>query len=267
MSDLFAADRQPPGIPHWRRYDKLLRAADAGQAIVQCLAGIRTRAMRRARTLPRQRVLLAAVEVPGREADLKRITDRLARSRHGVTIATIPMQGRGKLANINAALTAHDPDCFDWLLITDDDVDFDPPFLDLLLAEAACRGFRLAMPAHRQWSFSSFPVTRRHWAAASRRVGYVEVGPVTLFHRSVFKDLIPFPESRWAWGVDVLWAQIAERRGWAIGVIDVATVRHLRPVAASYRAEAARAEAEALLRVHAVDTREATIMRNLKRYF
>lgn len=266
MSDFFAThDGVIPRV-RWRRYDKLLRLADAAQEAVQRVLGIRARALRRARALPVQRVLVAAVEVPGREADLARVIAGLRESRHVVGVATTPMQPRGKMANINAAIAGHDLGSFDWLLVVDDDIDFGSGFLDLLLAEAAHRGFRLAMPAHRQFSFASYVVTLRQWATAARRTGYVEIGPATLFHRTTFGELIPFPPLRWAWGIDVFWANVAARRGWPIGVVDVAAVRHMRPVAGSYAARDAVAEAEAFLAAEGADLPRAAILREIARY-
>lgn len=251
---------------HWRRYSGLVRLADAGQNALQSLLGIRARALRRARALPVQRVLLAAVEVPGRERDLAQVIQRLRETRHSVTVATTTMQPRGKMANINAAIAPFDLDAFDWLLVVDDDIDFEPGFLDLLLGEAAYRGFRLAMPAHRQLSFASFLLTRRCSTSAARRTGFVEVGPVTLFHRSVFRDIIPFPEHKWAWGIDVHWAHLAARWDWPIGVVDVTVIRHLRPVAATYPMGEAIDEARAFLGARGEDMPREALLRTLHRY-
>ena len=266
MSDFFASDHGVIMPVHWRRYDKLLRLADAAQEAVERGLGIRARAARRARALAPQRVLIAAVEVEGREAELARVLARLRESRHRVSVATAPMGARGKMANINAAIASADRDRFDWLLIVDDDIDVAPGFLDLLVAEAAHRGFCLAMPAHRQFSFATYRVTRRHWATASRRTGFVEIGPVTLIQRRVFDDLIPFPELRWAWGIDVAWADLAARRGWPIGIVDVAAVRHLRPVARSYGVREAQAEAEAFLTAAGATLPKAALLRSIARY-
>ncbi|MDE2333340.1 MAG: hypothetical protein KGK10_02240 [Rhodospirillales bacterium] len=266
MSAFFASDDGLVPRTYWRRYDKLLRVADTAQEAVERLLGIRGRALRRARAMPPQRVLVAAVEVPGREADLARVIGRLGATHHALTVATQRMLPRGKMANINAAIAPFDLERFDWLLVIDDDIEVRAGFLDVLLAEAAYRGFRLAMPAHRQHSFATYRVTRRHWASASRRTGYVEIGPVTLLHRGVFGDLIPFPELRWAWGIDVAWANLAVRRGWPIGVVDVAPIRHLRPVAGGYRVDEATAEAEAFLEAAGADLPRAAILRSIARY-
>jgi hypothetical protein len=265
MIDWFTSNHGAIDHRLWR-FRRRLPVIDAAQDAVQRFLGIRARALRRAGGLPRQRVLLAAVEVPGREADLGRVLERLRESRHGVTVATIPMQPRGKMANINAAIAPFDLSEFDWLLIVDDDIDFGAGFLDLLLAEASHRGFRLAMPAHRQPSFASFKVTLRHWGTASRRTGYVEIGPVTLLHRETFSALLPFPELRWAWGIDIHWANVAASRGWPIGVVDIATIRHLRPIAGTYRSKAAGTEAEAFLAAQGDDLPRSMILRNFARY-
>lgn len=266
MSDFFSSSHGVIQRVQWRRYSKLLRLADAAQEGIQRALGIKARAWRRARILPPQRVLIAAVDVPGREADLAGVIARLRQSRHDIETAVTPMRPRGKMANINAAIAPFDLGRFDWLLVVDDDIDFAPGLLDLLLAETAHRGFRLAMPAHRQLSEASYLVTRRHWGCASRRTGYVEIGPVTLFHHSTFGELIPFPELRWAWGIDVVWANIAVRRNWPIGIVDVAAVRHLRPVGGSYASSEATAEAEAFLTAACADLPKATVLRTITRY-
>jgi len=230
----------------WRRYWKLLRLLDAAADARRwwALRGVR----RDLAAAPPANVLLAAIRVPGREAALDRVLAALAATtRHRVTLAVAEMAPVGKFANINRALAGHDPAGYDWLLIADDDIAVPDGFLDLLLYFAARCDFKLAQPAHRFLSFASFAVTERHWGALVRRSGFVEIGPVTLLHRDTFADLLPFPELRWAWGLDIWWADLARRRGWALGVVDAVPIRHLRPIGTAYDTDAARAEAQAFL--------------------
>jgi len=76
----------------------------------------------------------------------------------------------------------------------------------------------------------------------------VEIGPVTAFARATFPSLLPFPELRMGWGLDVHWAAIAREQGWRCGVIDAVSIRHrVAPAADAYSREAALAEARAFL--------------------
>jgi hypothetical protein len=81
-----------------------------------------------------------------------------------------------------------------------------------------------------------------------RETSFVEIGPVTAFHRDTFATLLPFPELRMGWGLDAHWAAVAREHGWRIGVVDATPVGHtLRPAADAYPREAAAAEARAFL--------------------
>ncbi|MGU3539723.1 hypothetical protein [Methylobacterium sp. A54F] len=196
------------------------------------------------RQAPR-RVLLAAVEVPGREADLQAVMTKLSRkTRHHVDVATCRMGPVGKFDNIMQAIAGFDLDAYDWLMIVDDDIDFQDDLLDVMIQLSEQHGLRIAQPAHRFQSYSTFKVTERHWGSLVRETSFVEIGPISLLHRDTFAELLPFPSLRWAWGLDVLWSHVAKRRGWRMGVVDAAPLRHLRPVGKSYDWLSARREAE-----------------------
>ena len=81
-----------------------------------------------------------------------------------------------------------------------------------------------------------------------RETRFVEIGPVTAFARRTFGVLLPFPELRMGWGLDVHWAALAQQHGWRCGIVDAVSIRHsAAPAAASYlRAEAVE-EARAFL--------------------
>lgn len=197
---------------------------------------------------PRRRVLAIGIEredVPGLMGAARA---ELARSRHDVEIATCGVGGRGKFENLNALLAAHRLAEHDWLLVVDDDVAFPRGFLDRFLFLAERFDLRLAQPAHRRRSHAAWRVTRRHGGSVVRETGFVEIGPVSAFHRSTFDTLLPFPELKAGWGLDSHWAALAREHGWKIGVVDATPVRHvLRPIADSYRRADAMAEARAFL--------------------
>ena len=153
-----------------------------------------------------------------------------------------PQGERGKFENLNALLAAHPPAAYDWLLVIDDDVALPRGFLDAFLCAAERTGLKLAQPAHRLHSHAAWPVTRRHPGATARETTFVEIGPVTAFHRDSFDVLLPFPEGlRMGWGLDVHWAAVAAEHGWPIGIVDATPIGHTqRPAGSGYARDAAR---------------------------
>ena len=76
----------------------------------------------------------------------------------------------------------------------------------------------------------------------------MEIGPVTAFGAPAAAELLPFPELRFGWGLDLHWAALAAQHGWRLGVVDALPVRHERaPVAAAYAHDEAIEEAAGFL--------------------
>ena len=133
------------------------------------------------------------------------------------------------MEDLNLLLAAHPPESFDWLLVIDDDVELPAGFLDRFLFCAERFGLRLAQPAHRRRSHAAWDVTRRQALSLARQTSFVEIGPVTAFAAGTFPELLPFPDLRMGWGLELHWAALARERGWPIGVIDAVPVRHAQP--------------------------------------
>lgn len=226
---------------------RLRRAADLLDDAVTAPA--RARARRVARSTPPQRVLLLGVERPASLMPAARRT--LLASQHHLTDATGPLQdGAGKFEHLNAQLDGHDLGAHDWVLVLDDDVALPPGALDVLIDQATRNDLKLAQPAHRRHSHAAWPVTRRRpRSARTRATTFVEIGPVTLFHRDTFRALLPFPrELRMGWGLDTHWAAIARDNAWRIGVVDAVPVAHTQaPAGSAYSRQQAVAEARAFL--------------------
>jgi hypothetical protein len=136
----------------------------------------------------------------------------------------------------------------DWVLVVDDDVRLPRAFLDRFVALCEAFGLDLAQPAQTLRSHSAWKVTRRRPASLVRETRFVEIGPVTAFSRQAAAELLPFPELRYGWGLDLHWAAVAGQRGWRLGVVDALPVRHESGVvAAAYSREDAEAEAARFL--------------------
>jgi GT2 family glycosyltransferase len=207
---------------------------------------------RRARRLDREdapplRVLVLAIARPQNAATWAAARAELERSRHAVEIRETDGAGRGKFENLNALLERGDWRGADWLLVCDDDVALPPRFLDRFLAAATRANLKLAQPAHRLHSHTGWRVTRRKLGATARETTFVEIGPLTAFQRDTFGVLVPFPELKMGWGLDVHWAALAAQHGWAIGVVDATPILHLNPAAETYPREEATAEAQRFL--------------------
>jgi hypothetical protein len=214
-----------------------------------------------ARSAPPQRVLVAGVYRP--LSLLAQAAPGLRSERHevrlafGATASAEPALvahtvadglGGGKFENLNRVLEAAGPAHFDWLLVIDDDLRLPARFLDRFVA--ICQHFELdlAQPAQSQRSHSAWRVTRRRPASLVRETRFVEIGPLTAFGRRAAGELLPFPELRFGWGLDLHWAALAAERGWRLGVVDATPVRHeAATVGAAYRTADARAEAASFL--------------------
>ncbi len=121
-------------------------------------------------------------------------------------------------------------------------------FLDRFLFLCERFSLALAQPAHRLHSHAAWPVTRRRAGSVVRETCFVEIGPVTAFASPTFGVLLPFPELRMGWGLDVHWAALAREHGWRCGIVDAVSIRHrAAPAAAGYARGEAVAEARSFL--------------------
>lgn len=205
---------------------------------------------------PLRRVLALSVERPQHRHLTEAMHAELLRSRHDLELRTAQPDGRGKFENLNLLLAPCEGgradgtpiDDYDWLLVLDDDVELPRGFVDRFLFLCERFSLALAQPAHRLHSHAAWPVTRRRPGSVVRETCFVEIGPVTAFARPTFPVLLPFPELRMGWGLDMHWAALAREHGWRCGVVDAVAIGHrAAPAAAGYGREAAIAEARSFL--------------------
>jgi GT2 family glycosyltransferase len=215
----------------------------------QLILGERLRLARAARAWPpRRRVLALGIARPERRGLAEAIALELSRSRHEVQLHTCPPGELGKFENLNRLLAAHPATGHDWLVVLDDDIELPHGFLDRFLFLCESFALTLAQPAHRLDSHAAWAVTRRRPGSVVRETSFVEIGPVTAFASVTFPVLLPFPDLRMGWGLDVHWAAVAREHGWRCGVTDAVAIRHrAAPAAAGYAREEAVAEARAFL--------------------
>ncbi len=234
-------------------FDGVRRAvADQGISAWEIASGRRLRlALAARRSPPRRAVLVLGVERAEHRALAAAMRRELSSSRHEVELHTCAPRGRGKFENLNLLLAEHPVGDRDWLLVVDDDVELPRGFLDRFLFLCERFALVLAQPAHRLNSHAAWPVTRRRAGSVVHETSFVEIGPVTAFARATFPILLPFPQLRMGWGLDVHWAALAREHGWRCGVVDAVSIRHrAAPAAAGYARADAVAEAQAFLAEH-----------------
>ncbi len=209
-------------------------ALDGAVDARELLSGTRARLSRAARLSPPSRRVLALGVSRHEHLELAQdIRAELSRSRHQVEMHTCPPGDRGKFENINLLLEEHPADGHDWLIVIDDDVELPRGFLDSFLFLCERFSLALAQPAHRLHSHAAWQVTRRRSGLVVHETPFVEIGPVTAFSSVTFPVLLPFPELRMGWGLDVHWGALAREHGWRCGVVDAVAIRHRAAPAAS----------------------------------
>jgi Glycosyltransferase like family 2 len=271
--DLFSGDAGDVTHP-WRRVKRSAGEVAFSAIDLALLTGPRVDRM--ARKQPGRRVLVASVYRPG--SLLAKALPRLRSARHEVTLAlgavdraapalaehTVAERlGGGKFGNLNRVLEESAALEFDWILAVDDDVLLPPRFLDRFVALCERFALDLAQPAQTLRSHSAWRVTRRRPACLVRETRFVEIGPLTAFGRRAAAELLPFPELRFGWGLDLHWAALAEQRGWRLGVVDATPVRHeSATVGSAYPRAEAEAEAAEFLapRPHLPASRAAEVV-------
>ena len=156
---------------------------------------------------------------------------------------------RGKFENLNALLAAHPPrpttGC--WSSTTTSCCRAASSTRFLFRPSAPACGSpspRTACASHAAW-----PVTRRRPAPSCARRRFVEIGPVTAFHRDSFDVLLPFPGPADGLGARRPLGRAWRReRGWPIGIVDATPDRpHAAAGGAGYARDEAEAEARAFL--------------------
>jgi hypothetical protein len=222
--------------------------ADAGADAVSVLTGRPWRLPRAARAWPRRRILAIGVERTDVPNLMSSAREELLRSRHDITFASTAAGDRGRFQNLNGLLATNRSVLYDWVIVIDDDVALPRGFLDSFIFLAERFGFSLAQPAHIARSHAAWQVTRRQPGIVARETAFVEIGPLVAFNAVVFDALLPFPELRIGWGLDLHWSAVARERGWKIGVVDATPLKHgLRRTASAYDRRDAVAETRQFL--------------------
>jgi hypothetical protein len=135
---------------------------------------------------------------------------------------------------LNSLIAGTDLEKFDWIVIMDDDLEFQRGSLACFLAIAHAAGISLAQPARAYGRYRSFRLINCDPLSIARLTSYIEIGPIVAVNRVWAPRILPFPDGfGMGWGLDLLWSDL-RREGLRMGVIDWVTINHLNPVGKTY---------------------------------
>jgi hypothetical protein len=143
-----------------------------------------------------------------------------------------------------------DVERFDYVIVTDDDTNLAPDWLDSYIAVQNQLGFALAQPAHLPGSIHSYTINDRHSDLLGRETRFVEIGPLFSVARVAYPHIFPFDDrAEQGWGLDLIWPYRLAVEHLRLGVIDAYPILHqMRPQGLTYRYDLANADRDELLR-------------------
>ncbi|BCT68965.1 hypothetical protein NNRS527_02576 [Nitrosospira sp. NRS527] len=123
---------------------------------------------------------------------------------------------------------------FEYIIVSDDDIQLPDGFVDRYLAMVSRHDLAVAQPARTHDSYIDHWFVEQLDGIDARRTRFVEIGPLFSLHRSTFDHFLPFDEtSPMGWGNDFVWPVLAEEHGLRMGIVDAVPVAHdfRKPVA------------------------------------
>ena len=201
----------------------------------------------------RKRVLVAGIYLPDRENHALAISDELSSSADWqvdlcwgavgsrpppeelrARTHIISPQRVSKFELLNRLLAEAPLDDYEYLMITDDDIELPAGFVDDYLDVVTRRRFHLAQPARTHRSYIDHHFVAQLVGVEARRTRFVEIGPLFSLQRDAFPVLLPFDEAApMGWGLDCVWPTLIESAGLTLGIVDATPVTHAlrKPVA------------------------------------
>jgi hypothetical protein len=139
-----------------------------------------------------------------------------------------------KFLLLNQLLKRIDLYDFEYVIVSDDDIQLPTGFVDRYLAMVCRHDLAVAQPARTHDSYIDHWFVEQLDGIDARRTRFVEIGPLFSLHRSAFDYFLPFDEaSPMGWGNDFVWPVLAEKHGLRMGIVDAVPVAHnfRKPVA------------------------------------
>jgi hypothetical protein len=153
---------------------------------------------------------------------------------------------------------------YEYIWLPDDDLAADRQTINLLFETCATFHLEAAQPSLAWESYSTHLVTLHHENSVIRFTNFVEVMAPCLSSAMLARALPFFADNLSGWGIDFIWATLADHPACGIAVLDSVTVRHTRPIGGpNYRmlrqsGISPLVELRAFCKKHAVDPRIVT---------
>lgn len=193
-----------------------------------------------------KRVLAVGIYLLDRENYAPAISEELARSQNwsvdvrwcAIGDASVPesmeeftetkLSGPApKFSLLNSLLKDVELDKYQYLLVTDDDIELESGFLDRYLAIVEKRGFSMSQPARSHDSYIDHYFVAQLNGVESRQTRFVEIGPLFCLSRTAFPIVLPFNEDApMGWGLDLIWPTQLEAADCSLGIVDATPVKH-----------------------------------------
>jgi hypothetical protein len=142
------------------------------------------------------------------------------------TVETVDMLAP-KFSLVNRLLGHVDLHAFEYIIVTDDDIQLPIGFVDRYLALVSRYDLALAQPARTHDSYTDHYFVKQLHGINARWTRFVEIGPLFSLHSSTFNHFLPFDEtSPMGWGNDFVWPTMIENKGLKMGIVDAVPVTH-----------------------------------------
>jgi hypothetical protein len=144
--------------------------------------------------------------------------------------------GEPKFTILNRILSETQVDHYDYVIVTDDDIELPASFLDKYLDLVVRYDFALSQPARSHDSYIDHHFVEQLDGITARQTMFVEIGPLFCMRADAIGLLTPFDLiSPMGWGYDFTWPLTMKDAGLKVGIVDDVPVSHkLRKPVSNY---------------------------------
>lgn len=144
--------------------------------------------------------------------------------------------GEPKFSILNRVLNSTRIRDYDYVVVTDDDIELPLSFLDRYLGFVDRCDLALAQPARTHDSYIDHAFVEQLDGITARETRFVEIGPLFSVRADALSVLVPFDmASPMGWGYDFTWPVAMQAANLKMGIVDAVPISHaLRKPVANY---------------------------------
>jgi hypothetical protein len=114
-----------------------------------------------------------------------------------------------------------------YIIVSDDDIDVPPGFLDNYLRLVEQHDLALCQPARTHDSYIDHRFVEQLDGINARWTRFVEIGPLFSIRRDASPLILPFDEaSPMGWGYDLVWPRVLADASLKMGIVDATPIAH-----------------------------------------